>query len=230
MADDFQPQRVQIEVVPAKPGGPKSLSEHPLVITLASFVLTGLIGSFISYQIQSRNAEADRFAKDYQASTTSIASFSDAIYVRYVRANFLISALKRHAPVDEVLSRKKLYDESVVAQEGTLLGKELLIREALQQPQYSSFETLYDSRASPRFHSLDRLITAASDSYVTNPKAAIEFSQIDQTYTDTRNCSYALINLVFLDVSTKQYLGKGDKAIGSGVEARQDFDAQCPAM
>ena len=126
-------------------------------------------------------------------------------------------------------NRKKLYDESVVSQEGTLLGKELLIREALQQPQYSSFETLYDSRVSPRFHTLDRLITDATDAYLKDSKADIAFDQIDQAYADTRNCSYALINSVFLDVSAKQYLGKSDKAIGSGSEARQDFDMQCPA-
>ena len=90
---------------------PKSRWEHPLTITLISFLLTGVIGATVSYQIQSRNAETDRQAKHYEASTNGIAAFSDLLYTRYTRASFLGSALKGRADEEEVLARKKLYDK-----------------------------------------------------------------------------------------------------------------------
>jgi hypothetical protein len=207
---------------------PKSKWEHPLVIALFSFLLTGVVGATIGYQIQRRNAEIDRNAKQYEASTAAITAFSDSLYTRYVRAGFLHSALKRHAEMGEVATRKKLYDDAVVAQESGLFGKELLIREALQEAQYSSFESLYDNRVRPAFHRLDDLLTAATDQYLRDPRADLPFSDIKTAYDDSRNCGYALINLVFLEVSSKQYVGRAGQTVSSHDEALQDFNVQCP--
>jgi hypothetical protein len=127
-----EPLRVQLL---SEKRAPKSRWEHPLTITLFSFFLTGLIGAGISHQIQRTNADIDRNAKQYEASTTAIAAFSDSLYTRYVRAGFLDSALKRGGGLQEVADRKKLYDETVVAQESKVFGQELLIREVLQEYQ-----------------------------------------------------------------------------------------------
>jgi hypothetical protein len=76
MLDNAAPEpskeALRVELVPQK-SGPKSKWEHPLVIALFSFLLTGILGAIISYQIQRRNAEIDRNAKHYEASTTAIA-------------------------------------------------------------------------------------------------------------------------------------------------------------
>lgn len=215
---------------PPSPNPSKRLSEHPLTITFVSFLLTGIIGASITYVVQRRNADSERDARHYEASTTAIAAFSDSLSTRYTRAGFLTSALRRHAKKDEVMERKKLYDDSVVAQESHLFGQELLIREALQETQYTSFESLYDTRVRLPFHRLDDLLTKATDEYLKNANTNISFDPIHQAYEDSRDCSYALVNLVFLDVGAKQYLGSSGKKITSREEAEQDFNAKCPAQ
>jgi hypothetical protein len=231
MPHDVVPQPsqapVRVELLPQAPVS-KTKWEHPLVITLFSFVLTGMVGAIISYQIQRRSAEIDLNAKHYDASTTAIVTFSDSLYTRYVRAGFLHSALKRRADRQEIVDRKKLYDEAVVAQESGLFGKELLIREALQEYQYSSFESLYDDRVRSAFHRLDDSLTVATDRYLKDPTADLPFDDIKSKYNDARNCEYALINLVFLEVSSKQYLGKTGRPVRSREEGLEDFNAQCP--
>ncbi|MBZ5728985.1 MAG: hypothetical protein LAP87_28905, partial [Acidobacteriia bacterium] len=62
-----------------------------------------------------------------------------------------------------------------------------------------------------------------------NPKAEISYEDIKQAYDDSRNCGYALINLVFLEVSSKQYVGKAGQPVRSIDEALRDFNAQCPS-
>jgi hypothetical protein len=212
MPDDATPQSskklLRVELV-AQKSDSKSKWEHPLVIAFFGFLLTGIVGSIISYQIQRRNAEIDRNAKHYEASTTAIAGFSDLLYTRYVRAGFLHSALKRRAKKEEIVERKRLYDQAVVAQESGLFGKELLIREALLEHQYSSFESLYDNRVRPAFHRVDDLLTVATDRYLQDAKTELPFNDIKTAYDESRNCGYALINLVFLEVSSKHYVGKG---------------------
>jgi hypothetical protein len=99
-----------------------------------------------------------------------------------------------------------------------------MIREALQQHQYSSFESLYDDRVRPAFHRLDDLLTAATDRYLVNPRADISYEDIKQAYDDSRNCGYALINLVFLEVSSKQYVGKS----GQPIRSRSVSEIDCP--
>lgn len=224
---DTPKRPLRVEVVGDKPK-PKSKWEHPLVIALFSFLLTGIIGATVGAQIQRRNADIDRNARHYENSTTAIAGFSDALYLRYVRGGYLHSALKRHAAKTEVAERKRLYDEAAVAQESGLFGKELKIREALQEAQYSEFESLYDDRVRPAFHRLDDVLTVATDQYVANPKAVVNSDDIAAAYADSRNCAYALINFVFLEVSAKQYRGRSGLIIQSSEEARQEFDAQCP--
>ena len=199
-----------------------------MTITIVSFVLTGVIGACISYVIQKRSAENDREAAHYQSSTTAIASFSDSIYKRFTRAGLLKSALKRCADKSEVLERKRLYDEAVVSQESELFGRELLIREALEQSQYSKFEDLYAKRLRPRLHELDGLLTSATDQYVVHPAALIDQQPIQDAYDKTRSCSYDLVNLIFLEVSSKQYRGKSGQPVQTHEEAVDDFDSDCP--
>src|SRR5258708_6176423 len=102
----------------------KSRWEHPVSITILSFLLTGVIGLGLTSSFQSKQAEKerefrredserDRVLRDFTTTVDSISSFSNAAYERYVRAGMLKSAISRKATSAEVKERKRLYDESL---------------------------------------------------------------------------------------------------------------------
>jgi len=86
MPEDQTPETEQAPPSAPPPQNPsKPPLEHPLTITLVSFLLTGIIGASITYVVQRRNADTERDARHYEASTTAIAAFSDSLYTRYTR-------------------------------------------------------------------------------------------------------------------------------------------------
>lgn len=221
----------------------RSVWEHPMTLLLLGFLLTGVLGTLISAKVQSRAAETERErhklelerdqeTRHYESSTKALVDFSNALYVRYVRAGMLKSALSRGAPVAEVRHRKELYDEALVQQETTVLSSHLLIREALKEQDYDYWESHYQNALKPRLSDLDKKLTTVTDAYLSRPKKGIQLfnkdsASIDELYAEVRVCDSAIVNAVFRSLSSKEYLS-GDKVIDTQQKAKDDVIAQCP--
>jgi hypothetical protein len=210
----------------------KPLLEHPLTIAAVSFLLTGIIGASITWQIQSRQAVAERNARHYDDSQRAIVSFTDSIYTRYVRASMLRSAIRRAASADEVKRRKELYDDVMVQQESRMQGTQFLLREAIRQQTYTDFEQYYQSRLKPRLDELDKLLTESTDLYLAGtqkckPDISPKLKCMDKVSKAVLDCSWVLSNYIFRNLSSREYLSL-DKLVASDEDARSDVDTRCP--
>jgi hypothetical protein len=220
----------------------RSLWEHPLTLLVIGFLLTGVVGTGISLSFRSRQAsqERDRQENDakremetrhYEASTKAVVDLSNALYLRYVRAGMLKSALSRGAPVGDVQRRKELYDEALVQQEATVLTSHLLIREALVEQDYNYWERKYQYALKPRLSLMDKELTDITDTYVRQRKSgqlpASRFSCTNQLYEEVRVCDATLVNAIFRSLSSKQYLS-GKTVVKTEEEAKHDVDSYCP--
>jgi hypothetical protein len=211
----------------------KSVWEHPLTLLVVGFVFTGLIGAIISWIIQSHETDRAEETRHYQSSTKTTTDLSNALYMRYVRASMLKSALARPgASPEEVRHRKELYDEALVQQESTVMSNFLFVREALKKQDYDEWEDRYGRDLKPLLNNLDNSLTAATDEYFLQIKSgkehpAIDLSVADSDYKDVNNCEYAFVNGIFLTLSTKQYVTDAKKVIATQEEALQEVTDRC---
>jgi hypothetical protein len=211
---------------------PRSFLEHPLTLLVAGFIFTGVIGTLFSWRIQAHDSGRADETRHYQSSTKAVADFSNALYLRYVRAGMVKAALSRGASVDEVRHRKELYDEALVQQESNVMSSFLLIREALKKQDYDDWEVQYDRALKPLLSNLDGSLTKATDDYLQQSKArnqhqTIDLSQANIDYKDVVNCEYALVNGMFLTLSTKQYVTDTKKTIATQEEALEEVQIRC---
>jgi len=224
---------------------PRSRWEHPLALLVIGFFFTGVLGTLLSFTVQTQQAKRERarqildaqHAEDtqhYQSSTRAVVDFSDSLYLRYVRAGMLKSALARGASSKEIRYRKEQYDEALVRQESTALSSHLLIREALKEQDYDDWETGYQYALKPRLNLLDKDLTIASDAYLKGSKKTSKLIQAklkdaSKVYTEVRVCNSALVNAIFRSLSSKQYLS-GTKVIDTQQKAKADLNEQCPTQ
>jgi hypothetical protein len=212
---------------------PRSFWEHPLTLLAAGFIFTGIIGTLFSWRIQAHDSERTEETRHYQSSTKSVVDFSNALYLRYVRAGMVKSALSRGATADEIRYRKQLYDDALVQQESSVMGSILLIREAVKKQDYDDWEVQYDRRLKPLLRNLDDSLTKATDSYlqqlkIGNRQPTVDLSQTNYDYKDVINCEYALVNGIFLTLSTKQYVTDDAKrTIATQEEALEEVQNRC---
>jgi hypothetical protein len=223
---------------------PRSFWEHPLTLLFIGFLFSGVLGAMISMTVQSQLAtrERERQTNDaqraedtrrYQSSTKALTDFSNALYLRYVRAGMLKSALTRQTSATEIRHRKELYDEALVEQEGTVLSSHLLIREALKEQDYDDWEIDYQRALKPRLSSLDEELTRITDAYLRRPtlgknQLSADLKLVDVLYDQIRTCNSAIVNAIFRSLSSKQYLS-GKTVIDTQQKAKEDVNAQCPA-
>ncbi len=223
----------------------RSRWEHPLTLLVIGFLFTGVLGTLISSTIQSRqlqrdrerqklDAEHDQETRHYESSTKAIVDFSNALYLRYVRAGMLKSALSRGASSAEIRHRKELYDEALVQQESTVLSSHLLIREALKEQDYDDWETHYQYALKPRLSLLDKKLTSITDAYLHNPKQGVrmfdsDLNSVNELYDQVRVCNSAIVNAIFRSLSSKQYLS-GKTVIDTQQKAKNDVNTQCPVI
>jgi hypothetical protein len=239
---------------------PRSFWEHPLTILIIGFFFTGVLGTGISMivQLQQANREHQRRVDDaktehkrqavdaekerlrqaeetrhYQSSTKAVTDFSNALYLRYVRADMVIAAISRQSLPEEIAHRKELYDQALVQQEANLLSSQLLIREALKTQEYDDWEVLYLQRLKPLLANLDGSLTDATDAYLHQYKRDGELPRIDLSvargdYANVRNCEFALVNGIFLTLSTRQYVvADNRKVISTQEQALDEVRSRC---
>jgi hypothetical protein len=224
-------------------GRPRSFWEHPLTLLIVGFLLSGVLGTGISFSIQSEQARAEakrqeaeaqreRDVRHYEASMRAVIDFSNSLYARYVRAGMLKSAIQRHDSADEIKRRKFLYDEALVQQESQMLGNLLLIREALKEQDYDKWENEYEYALKPRLSALDSELTDLTDeslaSKFRSEGRTARLLCVNELYVQVRTCDSAIVNAVFSSLSAKQYLS-GTIVIDSQRKAEADVEAHCPS-
>jgi hypothetical protein len=179
------------------------------------------------YQRQAADARHAEDTRHYQSSTKAVTDFSNSLYLRYVRADMVIAAIRRETLPQEIAHRKELYDESLVQQEANLLSSQLLIREALKTQEYDEWEVLYLQRLKPLLTNLDDSLTEATDAYLHQYKKdgkppEINLSVVRSDYANVRNCEFSLVNGIFLTLSTRQYVVADNRRVISTQEQALD--------
>jgi hypothetical protein len=143
------------------------LLRHPLTSIVIGFILTGVLGTYLTQQIASdredtiRRAEAKRVK--VEAALSSTQEFSRLIYERQGRATLLLAALHRSANHDELRERKIAYDKSFIDWERNIKANLLTIRTASGWPGYSPFEEVIEGHLIRTYISLDSALTSAYD-------------------------------------------------------------------
>lgn len=136
----------------------------------------------------------------------AVASLSRYIYERRVRAEMLLSGLKRHAnaPTDdsrkEVVERKHKYDEAYVSWNTNHQANLLLIRQVLGSSTYSEFEALLEFRlVSQVFSPLDKCLTEAFDAAIRSrdPRPIVKACQATELVQRSLDCGYAITDELF---------------------------------
>lgn len=91
---------------------------HPLMLSLFAFLLTGIVGTLISAQIdrgnrerQARQLAAERAYKTEADIAEDIGKFVRSVYRRSLAGDLLKSAIERRSS-SEILPRKRAYDEA----------------------------------------------------------------------------------------------------------------------
>jgi hypothetical protein len=90
-----------------------AIFRHPLTLTLVGFLLTGLVGTYITTLLH--NAETERAVADArrERGISAIREIAELVNERRTRAVMVSSAIKRHSPT-EAEARKVAYDEVYV--------------------------------------------------------------------------------------------------------------------
>ena len=122
MGDFFRRLRIRklkdrvdrVNVAPIENASRWELLKHPLLTISFGFLLTGLLGSYLNNRYQEDAKEREQLAQErkqkYDLSLKSIEDFTNLVYARRTKAAMLQSSLKRMAPKDELIQRKRDYD------------------------------------------------------------------------------------------------------------------------
>ncbi len=204
MGDFFRRLRIRklkdrvdrVNVAPIENASRWELLKHPLLTISFGFLLTGLLGSYLNNRYQEDAKEREQLAQErkqkYDLSLKSIEDFTNLVYARRTKAAMLQSSLKRMAPKDELIQRKRDYDlaysEWNTKLQTTLFG----IRRLSGSATYSHFENLVETQLRRPFSLLDSCLTDAYDT-----RAGIRSKNQFKCDTDallqvTLDCSYAI--------------------------------------
>lgn len=175
------------------------LSRHPLAVVVVGFLLTGVVGTFLSNRITERQRDRERFLQITDARRTAIQDFARTLYERRARTDMLASSLRRHAPENELSERKRLYDEIYVRWEKDLQPNLFMIRSAMESDDYTTLEGDVESKLAPLLRQLDTCITVAYDARLQggNPSAQLSSCRYQAVLSASRDCAYAITDQLF---------------------------------
>lgn len=131
-----------------KAGWIKPVSEalrHPAVLTLLGFVLTTLVGGFLTYRFNEATQTASAAESIRSNAIAAVTEISDLVSERRERAALVISSIRRAAPAAEIEARKAAYDEAYVRWNEKVPGDLLRIREDLAGPSWFAYERYIDA-------------------------------------------------------------------------------------
>jgi hypothetical protein len=203
---------------PPKRRGLAAVINHPLAGTVLSFILTGLIGWWLTTTysesqrrresaLSTQRAEQERRLLEqstrYDASTKAVQDFSKVVYDRHTRAMMLYSALARRTSATELEHRKEQYDRAFVDWSSSHQANLLMIRKVLREISYSDFEDAVEFQLVPIFRQIDQCLTRAYDTHRTGGNGAdvVRGCSMRDQLQNALDCSYAITNGLFEFVS-----------------------------
>jgi len=150
-----------------------SLEVVKILVAITTPLLLAALGFLIDARFreaEARTQAASRAAEIAERRRESVRAISDAMYGRAARAAMLASGLRRHgaeptdASLEEVVARKRAYDESFVFWNTGIQSMMLAAREVLESPAYTRMENHIEQRLVRRlFVPLDVCLTRAYD-------------------------------------------------------------------
>lgn len=176
-----------------------SFLRHPLTAILIGFLLTGLIGAWLSYYYNLKQMDRERALDNIVARRQAAQDFARFIYERRTRAELLSSAFRRQAQMEEIISRKKQYDESYASWGSNLQANLLIIRSLVESLNYSEFEYDVEFYLVPIFRRIDQCLTAAYDLCVANKNylSALDKCDMVNELQLALDCGYAITDELF---------------------------------
>jgi hypothetical protein len=87
---------------------------HPLLIVIVSFALSGLLGAIFGQWLSRRQLDIENARVEQTGRKAAIQNLSKHIYGRRVRAEMVLAAIRRKAQIEDVVLRKRQYDEAYV--------------------------------------------------------------------------------------------------------------------
>jgi hypothetical protein len=167
----------------------------PLVIFVLGYLLNESIRSSEKAQ---KDAELQR--QRTEARQVAVQNLSRYIYERRARAELLLSSLYRNVSLGEIVERKRLYDDVYVKWNANHQANLLLIRQLLNEKEYSEFEALLEFHLVKNiFTPLDRCLTAAYDRRLTSGNVAVVLNGCGATrlVQAALDCRYALTDELY---------------------------------
>jgi hypothetical protein len=217
-----------------------TLEAAKLVVSLLTPILLFVLGYQVNQSFRAADQahadatlEAQRAQKQLDearelalAREAALNSYSKLIYERRVRSELLASALKRHArgptpdSKQELVERKRAYDEAYAVWNANVLTNLLLVRKIVDPANYSTFEGLVEFRLSRTFATLDSCLTDAYDLAVRSrdPRPTLKSCDASKLIQRTLDCGYAITEELF----------KMSSAHASVTASTEIVDTECP--
>ncbi len=171
------------------------LSRNPLIVAVVGFLLTGLLGTYLAWWLNSLSHSHDVEASTRNNALASVSDISDLVNERRERAALVISAIRRGAPQGETDARKTAYDEAYIRWNAKVPGDLLRVRAALHSAYRSSYERYIDGLTNENMllRGTDATILLHGQQLPSRPGLfAIMDSCLTQAYDAYRANSYTL--------------------------------------
>lgn len=192
--------------------------------------LTPLLIFGIGYKINNTIVESEKQKTLIESRQHAVQAFSKYIYERRSRAEMLSSALRRHAAApkresyDEILQRKKLYDEAFFNWNANHQANLLLVRQVLGEQEYTSFENIVETRLVLNIMKpLDDCLTRAYGATIRNgdPLIILQQCKSSDLMQMALDCGYAITDELY---KLAAVAGTNDKVMAASI-----VDQRCPA-
>jgi len=180
-----------------------SLEITKVVVSAITPMLIFILGLMLTESVHKRdealkNAESQRIRSEQrQAAVLNLSRF---IYERRARAEMLASSLRRNVSLAEIVERKKLYDDAYVKWNTNHQANLLLIRQVLDEKQYSEFDSLLEFHlVGDIFAPLDACLTSSYDRRLSSPSGAAVLDQCSAKILiqAALDCGYAFTDELF---------------------------------
>jgi len=163
LTDEMLRERIRLLLRNRSAGRLHRFLSHDLTKIVIGFLLTGLVGTFLTWRIEEAARRRDEALARYEAGVASIQSFSRAVYSRHTRAMMLASSLRRDVDLEEIKRRKLEYDQAFVDWGTEQQANLLAIRKLSQASRFSKFEADVEFELVPVLRELDSCLTEAYD-------------------------------------------------------------------
>ncbi len=158
--------RAAIETISPKRPWYSGLMRHPIALTIFGFLLTTLVGTFISHEVSER-ANRD---KQRSEALEAVRSFTTEASALRVSQSFLLSSFRRNAPLDELSIRKEAYDQAFASWFSKLHANALFVREFFGFTYPNFAEQALQRSLNVDFQKMDVCLTEAFDMKKTSSK------------------------------------------------------------